>query len=118
MIPVIEAYNSKTNEEIKRAINGAKVINVNYYPVLAKRASQDVFFENFLLTELDRKENLEEKFFGFIKIAWLPLISIIENSDKALIAKSLAVFNKWPKSEKENFLNYVKNEKAIMKHFE
>jgi hypothetical protein len=118
MIPIVEEYNNKTNAEIKKVINGVKQINVNYYPIIAKRVQEDTFFEDFLIKELTTKENLEEKFFGFIKIAWLPLIAIIENSQSELIKKAIAVFNNWPSNEKENFLNYVKNEKEIRKYFE
>lgn len=116
MIPILKEYNSKTNAEIRQAI-GSKKINANYYPIIAKRAAADASFESFLISEIGSKENLEEKFFGFIKIAWIPLISIIENAGEDLIKKALIAFNSWPQAEKDNFLSYVKDEKAIVKHF-
>lgn len=116
MIPIIEKYNKKTNPELKKEIQEAKKINVNYYPIIAKRAIEDNFFKEYLIDELNSKENLDERFFGVIKISWLVLISIIENSDSKLINQAINIFENWPQNEKENLINYVKEEKEIIKY--
>lgn len=116
MIPILEEYNKKTSQEIKKEIEGKKKINVNYYPIMAKRAQEDSFFKDFLIKEIDSKENLEEKFFGIVKVAWIPLISIIENSNHQLIEQAIKVFKNWPQKEKENLISYL-HENEIVKYF-
>jgi hypothetical protein len=117
MIPILEEYSQKTNQEISQEIKDTKKINVNFYPIIAKRSEEIPEFKKFLLREMNLEENAKEVFFGSIKISWLPLISILENGSEEFIKSAIQAFSDWSKTEKENFLNYIKEEKDIIKYF-
>ncbi|AQX87183.1 hypothetical protein I6H88_10240 [Elizabethkingia bruuniana] len=117
MIPIKEEYDKVSNKELLQIISKKEKLNINYYPILAKRMKEDSRFEKFLLTEISSEDNINEIFFGFAKIAWIPLLSIIEYSTSNFINKGIIEFKKWSETEKEIFLNYIKNEKKIIKYF-
>ncbi|WP_293915851.1 MULTISPECIES: hypothetical protein [unclassified Sphingobacterium] len=116
MIPIREEYDKISNRDLVNIISKEGKININYYPVLAKRMKDDSRFEKFLLAEVSSEDNINEVFFGFAKIAWIPLLSIIEYSTSNFIRKGVIEFKKWSEIEKDVFINYIKNEK-IIKYF-
>jgi|GEM_PF-3134522 len=118
MIPIKREILDKSNEEIIDYITHNAKINVNYYPIIAMRTNENPLFENYLLEEMIKQDNFNEKFFGFIKIAWIPFLSILEYSNNSfLINKAIDTFNDWNINEKNNFLNYIKKDKKLMKYF-
>ena len=81
MIPIKKEILDKSNEEIINYITNNAKINVNYYPIIAMRTNNNPLFENYLLEQMVKQENFSEKFFGFVKIAWIPFLSFLEYSN-------------------------------------
>ena len=117
MIAVKEELNKINNDELIKIISGNQKINVNYYPILAKRIQESILFESYLLAEISSVSNMNEIFFGFIKISWIPFLSILKYGKQSSIDKAMKLFKNWPNTEKENFLNYIKKEDQLTKYF-
>ena len=118
MLPIKEEFNNITNKELVMIVSKKEKLNVNYYPILAKRINEENLFEKFLLDEISSENNMNEIFFGFVKIAWLPLLSILEFTQSPYIEKAVNLFKEWPKSERQNFLKYIEHEENLIKYFE
>ncbi len=118
MIPIKKEILDKSNEEIINYITNNAKINVNYYPIIAMRTNNNPLFENYLLEQMVKQENFSEKFSGFVKIAWIPFLSILEYSNNSfLINKAIDKFNDWNMNEKNNLLNFIKENTEIIKYF-
>lgn len=113
IIPIHQEYKKLSDKEVQKLIEQGD-IKVHLYPILAMRMEKNLIFRNVLLQEALKKENLEFRLSGIIKLAWIPILSIIEYGDIATKQELKNVLKNWPAKEYESFLEYFRNEKDIL----
>ena len=88
------------------------IMRMYLYPELAKRTS-NVKIKNLLFRDIVDKEKLEIRISprgGIIKLAWMPLIEILRQTDNSTKSEIKSLLESWSESELENFKFYLKDE--------
>lgn len=78
---------------------------------IALRHGNSTELENMLNQAIAEEINRKDVFFGFIKVAWIPVIDILEAGNVAEIMKLKNLLkNTWTLAERKNLYDYLKNE--------
>lgn len=107
ILPIDDALAKCATEELVALLSGAKpFLRCKIFPVLAARIKQDSSLESLIFNKVERKENIEQPFFGFIKVAWVAAIALLENEgDQERLRKTIQ--ENWPIIEQQDFLSYI-----------
>ena len=110
-----------TSELITEFTNpDSQYIKINLYAIMAKRLGEveQNKIEEELMRDIVSKNNRREVFFGSIKWAWIPILSILEYGNEKT-KKSLNAFLKtnWTISEYTNLKEYLKSDKIFSSYF-
>lgn len=88
----------------KSPLERAKIYTELVYRI---NESQDV--EPILFDAIRNENNRQENFWGFIKVAWIPVIGILDSKNQTLIDKTKEILLKnWSSIERKNLHEYVK----------
>lgn len=101
-----------TNKELLELVNIKDGLNRFYlYPELARRASSCSEIEDILFEDITNKEkrNMELSPRGsIIKLAWIPLIELLLNSDESIKRKLKDTLKTWSDEEINSLRLYLK----------
>lgn len=101
-----------TNKELLELVNIKQGLNRFYlYPELAKRASSSSEIEDILFEDIANKEkrNMELSPRGsIIKMAWIPLLELLLNSDESIKRKLKGTLKTWSDEEINSLRLYLK----------
>jgi hypothetical protein len=88
------------------ALNRTKLLHELFF----RRVNSDELNALLMKSIVDEK-NRKEIFFGFIKVAWIPSIDILElgNAEEVGALKTM-LKNEWSENERRNFYEYVKKD--------
>lgn len=101
-------------ELVKNYLNNTPAPRLQLMGLLAKRSASNPDLLNYLEQEATDPKKLEEVFFGFIKLAWVPVIAVLEHGElkaKRKLSKWVAT---WPEPERTNIAGYLAKEKAFL----
>ena len=93
-----------------------KFKRIHLFAVLAERAKSNTKIKDLLFEYILDKNNRSNTFFGFIKMAWLPILSILEYSNDDLKQEVSELVNLWSLREREDFIIYI-NKLEDVKYF-
>jgi len=88
-------------------------------PILRTKAIHELSFrrnksqelKNAFWSAISNENNRKEFFFGFIKVAWIPVIDVLDSGVKNEIEKlKQFLIKEWPLAERKYFYEYVKND--------
>lgn len=108
----------KLNDEeiIKLAESSEGMRRFYLYPELAKRASNEKIREilfNDILDKEKRQMDLSPRG-GIIKLAWMPLLEILRQTDNSIKSELKSLLESWSESELENLKFYLKGEPELL----
>ena len=93
-----------------------KFKRIHLFAVLAERAKSNTKIKDLLFEYILDKNNRSKTFFGFIKMAWLPILSILKYSNDDLKQEVSELVNLWSLREREDFIIYI-NKLEDVKYF-
>lgn len=119
ILPVKNELKKMSNDELLLNFQSDTPIygKVNYYGEFASRLPK---FKELLFEEAIKPKNINQKFFNFVKIAWLPVISLFEHSTDKNLHQEIAnvISSNWPLNELDNFKAYFTRYKPEwLEHF-
>jgi hypothetical protein len=117
-IPIYEPGEAWSDETLAQCfLSGKPVRKVQLYGLLALRADRHPAFLALLQAEATASENREAVFFGFIKIAWLPVLAVLEHGTDAQRAHLAGWIGEWRAEERIRLLDYLRRETDLLVWF-
>lgn len=90
---------------------------VHLYSVLAERAAYNDSIKSLLFNEIIDEYNRNYTITGIIKMAWLPVFSILDYADLSIKLELRDLIQQWSTAERDFFLFYIKQEKELLNFF-
>src|SRR5687768_3230407 len=105
IIPIYEAGESLTDEELAAQFMARTGIpKSQLIGLIAKRSPSNPALLDILEQEALDAGNRKEKFFGFIKLSWIPVLAVLDHGSDDAKGKLHGWLQQWSEEERSLFL--------------
>ena len=106
-----------TETLIDHFLNPTELPKLQMHGALADRSKESPQALALLKQEALSPENRAQKFFGFIKVSWSPIMAILDHGQEESKKELKNWIQVWTAEERQDFLQWIQKEAELTKYF-